>query len=929
MAFLVSSERYFFPDDLSIKSTVPMAKPKEEDLTSLFLASFFNLKNLDLLDQNHIYGHEVQKRKYKKISRNKNFQKSKTKITLPLKKYGEISQVSFVLYDRRVFKSEKLQNEFFVKIKFINEGSKYLCLNEETFVQRRNYFQKLDQTIVEIKRKRDRTAAFSSQFWSRDWIEKVSNSYEKIDRSIEQAVFEFSRNKEKIHILEICGGNGRCARRILSGNSSVHRYTLIELDSKSTEEAKENLKSFREKVEIHQEDVLKMNLEDVISEPPDFIIASGALTTLVFNNPYECKIVLKKMIASLREGGRILLTGLMPEHVSLSQLLYYSNFKVLSSFDNVLNKEFIIIEKLPPRTKLSIRKGKIDFFEALHSCKPRPSRLKEALDPFTEKELREVKSVDLSVLDLDPFELTELRRFPRLKTLSLGFTKNVSQLLSFIPHECFESLETLHLEGTDLKEKDLESLFLKLHAKKLNLLGCPNISPEKAIDYTLKAALNGLTLDLSFLSHNSYTEKQIESALESLFLEEMVPSKVIIPLRVLERIRPLLFKRLASFLIMKKTRFIMDAPFNQETKDRINESQLSKFVKNLNLPQKNNNSPFLPFKNLTPNEQDIFKAIWKMNSGLKLNQIKQIVLFVERQVKSTFEGFPKILRKEDYHLPRDLEVAQDGSIRILLKLKKVPPIGCGISKVVKYALSYPREENRSSEYLANFTVNQEKFPKVIKTLQKVYDLQKQKRGEGLACIQSLTSYINKKGKNKCLVTMPYYANGSLKEYLLNNKQINDPKSFFVNVLRGIHSLHQLGLVHGDIHSGNLLVDCEGQVFVADFDKIRGVRHLLKNPINLNTAPELLEALAEAKTLDIKVLIEKYRLSQKIDSWMAGLLFTNIVKTFNKALFAASNPLSCLPKKGEEILERMQEVKPENRISVACALKEFEELELGA
>lgn len=930
MAFLVSSERYFFPNDLSIKSTLPTAKPREEDLTSLFLASFFNLKNLDLLDQNHIYGYEIQKRKYKKISKNKNFQKTKTKITLPLKKYGEIRQVSFALFDRRFFKSDKLQREFFAKITFLNKCSKYFYLNEETFVQRRNFFQKLDQTKVEIKRKRDRTAAFNGQFWSRNWIEKVSYTYEKIDRAIESEVSKFSKNKEKIHILEICGGNGRCAHRILSGNPSVNRYTLIEFDLKSSEEAKENLKNFEEKVEIHQEDILKMNFDRVIPDPPDFIIASGALTTLVFNNPYECKIVLKRMIAHLPVGGRILLTGLMPEHVSLNQLLRFSKFKVLSSFDSVLKREFIVIEKLPPRSELKIRKKKIDFFEVLHSYNPNLPRLKKTLDSFTENELGEVKSIDLSVLDLESFELAELKRFPNLKSLSLGFTKNAFKLLSLIPDECLESLETLHLEGTDLKEKDLEFLLPKLNAKKLNLLGCPNISPEKALEYTLKAALNGSTLDLTFLSHNSYTEKQFENAIESLFKEERVPSKIIIPQTVFKRINPLLFKKLASFLIMKKTRFLLDAPINKENNDLVNETQLKAFFKILNLPKKNNTFPFLPFKDLSSAEQEIFKAIWRMNSGLKINQIKQIVIFVERQGKSIFEGLPKILRKEDYHIPRDLEVAQDGSIRILLKLNRVPAIGCGISKVVKYALSYPGEQNSCSEYLANFTVDKEKFPRAMKNLNRIYDLQNQKKGEGLARIKSLTPYLNKKGKNKCLVTMPYYANGSLKEYLLIDKQISDPKSFIVNILKGINSLHQLGLVHGDIHSGNILIDSEGQAFLSDFDKIAGVSRLLENPINLETAPELLEAITEVKTMEFKDIVEKYRLSQKIDSWMAGLLFTKIFKiTSDKTALAASNSLFYSFNKMEAILERMQEVKPENRISVSCALKEFEELKLGA
>lgn len=67
------------------------------------------------------------------------------------------------------------------------------------------------------------------------------------------------------------------------------------------------------------------------------------------------------------------------------------------------------------------------------------------------------------------------------------------------------------------------------------------------------------------------------------------------------------------------------------------------------------------------------------------------------------------------------------------------------------------------------------------------------------------------------LAMPYYREGSLKQYLKRNScTVKDIVRFSVNFLSGLHNIHTKHLVHGDIKPDNILINDRGEALLSDF-----------------------------------------------------------------------------------------------------------------
>lgn len=65
--------------------------------------------------------------------------------------------------------------------------------------------------------------------------------------------------------------------------------------------------------------------------------------------------------------------------------------------------------------------------------------------------------------------------------------------------------------------------------------------------------------------------------------------------------------------------------------------------------------------------------------------------------------------------------------------------------------------------------------------------------------------------------MPYYQNGDLRKYLLQNKIISfqEKMRIFIDILTGLKELHSKLIIHRDIKLRNIFVDENGRCIVGD------------------------------------------------------------------------------------------------------------------
>lgn len=111
-------------------------------------------------------------------------------------------------------------------------------------------------------------------------------------------------------VLELCAGDGTLANRILSINTYIKSYTLIERNIKNLDLARVNLKNYIEtkQAQIVSCDLTTTDLKDIVTGEFDLVIGSGALTRVVLSAEVA-KSVFEQVAAMIKPGGFFILTG--------------------------------------------------------------------------------------------------------------------------------------------------------------------------------------------------------------------------------------------------------------------------------------------------------------------------------------------------------------------------------------------------------------------------------------------------------------------------------------------------------------------------------------------------------------------------------------------------------------------------------------------
>lgn len=203
---------------------------------------------------------------------------------------------------------------------------------------------------------------------------------------------------------------------------------------------------------------------------------------------------------------------------------------------------------------------------------------------------------------------------------------------------------------------------------------------------------------------------------------------------------------------------------------------------------------------LTDQIRHITKNVAELPTGMNVNEIEEIVCFIETLKRAEFAS-SAYFRKEETLLARTVEFDQEnGSIFIHLKTHQLERIGKGVHKHVTYSVLYDRERPR---LVASAIV--EANPA---TCAEVAALQRFRGTPGIIELIGVSKHKKKSGKEVYQIITPLYNGGSLKKYCRENKgkiPIKAKISILRNVLRGAVAINEMGCVMGDNHDGNVFV----------------------------------------------------------------------------------------------------------------------------
>jgi serine/threonine protein kinase len=139
-------------------------------------------------------------------------------------------------------------------------------------------------------------------------------------------------------------------------------------------------------------------------------------------------------------------------------------------------------------------------------------------------------------------------------------------------------------------------------------------------------------------------------------------------------------------------------------------------------------------------------------------------------------------------------------------------VGRGVSGIVKKA--YWRESTVAIKYL----YDSREVHMELKNLKMIFE---GRHVEHIIKFYGLTT--NNEGNLG--IVMEYCANGTLCDYLESNFQQltwEDKFNMAQEIARGLQFVHQQGLLHRDLHDGNILIDDGGHALIADFGLARPI-----------------------------------------------------------------------------------------------------------
>ncbi|HSX26211.1 MAG TPA: class I SAM-dependent methyltransferase [Chlamydiales bacterium] len=171
-------------------------------------------------------------------------------------------------------------------------------------------------------------------FWSTDW--KGDKGPRDFYRNKCWPVIEYFVGqvmKPGLRMLELCGGDGELAERILQKYSDkISRLDILELNREVSKEATKRLTAYKNST-VHEQDIAKADYKSLTSEV-DVVYGSGALTQRVLSSKNEAIMALMKAEEILKPGGILILSGLAPSWVNSKDLIG-AGFEVRNTYSPV------------------------------------------------------------------------------------------------------------------------------------------------------------------------------------------------------------------------------------------------------------------------------------------------------------------------------------------------------------------------------------------------------------------------------------------------------------------------------------------------------------------------------------------------------------------------------------------------------------------
>lgn len=244
-----------------------------------------------------------------------------------------------------------------------NLGCKIICVNDQQKAVKFTTSEILDLFIPEMLSKifkGDRIEyynypEFSSnpdfkrhepdEFWDR-WEQKSPSSWEIYKQIIHPAmasaaiqILNLIAVSLRPVVLELGGGCGSLAHKIIDGFGKELEYTLLEYNDRQIIKARNLLGA---KACIVKSDIVADEI--YYEKSVDFALASGVLTSVVLKDKAAAAKVLKKIVAVLKPDGYLLLSGHGDSFFEASDF-EESGFKVINTSLPGLQLYFYILQK--------------------------------------------------------------------------------------------------------------------------------------------------------------------------------------------------------------------------------------------------------------------------------------------------------------------------------------------------------------------------------------------------------------------------------------------------------------------------------------------------------------------------------------------------------------------------------------------------------
>ncbi|XP_030531486.1 SNF1-related protein kinase catalytic subunit alpha KIN10-like isoform X3 [Rhodamnia argentea] len=169
------------------------------------------------------------------------------------------------------------------------------------------------------------------------------------------------------------------------------------------------------------------------------------------------------------------------------------------------------------------------------------------------------------------------------------------------------------------------------------------------------------------------------------------------------------------------------------------------------------------------------------------------------------------------------------------------------------------------------------------------------------------------------VVMEYAERGELFDYIVENRRIreDEARKFFQQIISGLEYCHKYRVVHRDLKPENLLLDCNGNVKIADF----GLSTIMHDGYFLKTS------CGSPNYAAPEVISGKLYAGPEVDVWSCGIILyvllcgslpfddESLPNLYNKVKSGVYTLPSHLTTGARDLIERMIVVDPLKRITI--------------